>query len=1622
MAFLATLVMGITLVLLVAITAYAQPSNSAKSTTKLGRHFILLIDDSASIIKDRDRRAAIKSTLPDLLFDDVTGAHPLKGFDPDIDRASVVFFTIYETVPGSCYGRVAKSASAENMFQLVRTGSFKNKQDFATRLNEWLYQPCRFNGNWSPIGIASLLVIPYLQSPIPKDELHSQTILIEVTDGRFNTLSPSHELIEFGRAGIAHIDETSALLGNVSSLFKLNVPAGWRKVENEVFYLRAEIKPQPLPQSVIQYQRDSLLYPQAVSSQALRYRLNDQIGGDIQILPAGKNAGYTFTPLWFQVQYQNEQGKPWQIGSHSLPAEAVQKDLTQCSPPLCEEKNGRYDISLFDGVVKGLRVSPSDSSPDSGRIDFRVGFHYHTPIYSHLCTETEELSINVDNAKPADIPNIFFPPSKLTKQDMVSEWASEGDGITTQEEAKNRLVASAKFRLLLGAIAAVILSILAAIYAFLKYYHRRFQPRLTWLAVPEIIVDFNRPAASRLLVGTLKVENDGRVPWLGRMWPFKNDEQPTRQAEISLNYSQLQGGLKMADGYPIGFVSGEKSLSRNGSLERLAQESVSHSKQIYIFLAADSILDYSSLDASASDAHFVIDVDVQMKWWRTGNPVRRQGSIFNHLQYWLHTHLLGNEQGVVDEKIQCHLTLKPEAPRKPLVTYQPVQKQKLYFRKGEAVEVGKFLFESQAIHSFAQPYEWAGYTIQTYQDNRPLSGEPIRLDKPRVMVPPYQTIAVPVYIDCDGQVIANPEPTDCEYHFKLIGDFDAKSNPGPYATRIYRDPTRAEIELKILPPKTPMEVYWTSKGTTKLRSLASGANVEPLLRDPTTINLEPQPIRFSARQSKVRDLFSIEVGNSGTAGKGLVKVAVAAQLVCDSTVLSGIHLTDGQPLDNLLGVYDFDQLQPYVAVAEGEKAQSRTVRIHPGYISRIVGGRIEADKIAAKITLTISVRSDQEKEFSERLLTVWLPLSLEQLPGANWLAIDFGTSAISAAWGTGRRDNVTLIPLQEIKVKGGKRSLSEHDPENAERGSRYLLPSWVGCDADLRGEAGGQADQVRPGFPSYYSKDISMMPGEPEFISLPAPHHLFESHPGRIIYSLKSWLGKASPGIFLGTEVPVRKNGKTVSTQILPLDKTIESGFAALAEAYLLPDYRADRIVICHPNTFTRRHQELLLEIVHRALGNPARFGIALAERIRLISESDAVAYYHCAEKMRGQPAGGTERILVYDFGAGTLDLSLIKVEWKQTPPRHPEQWTVEKRLGVPIAGNYLDEIMVQLIDRLLANKSIVNAQDFKYQFPVVTGQLIKDKSAQHSPSLAHRRAIINLWGWIREAKHSWSDACRKVLAEGRSWDDCPAFNVQVGFKGASEAVTCTNPTRTDWEQPKTEAGLWIKEDKNIYLSIPTRLIAEDKQMNEFIAFATDDLIDELLNAAQVSAGEVNTVLVSGRGALYPGLRDRIWQRFSFLPLESRPDLFADSAMKQAVVLGAIARQGLSRDFIDESAFEPRFGILINDSQDLVMEEDWDTPIDLTASQYFRVVQVNLMSPNPRTDMNSLRRHFYIDVDQPEYKREEYVEADNLLYVSKGSKDGKFVIYIGRYPLFTDIQVAETVTTPPWPVGNVLLG
>jgi hypothetical protein len=1209
---------------------------------------------------------------------------------------------------------------------------------------------------------------------------------------------------------------------------------------------------------------------------------------------------------------------------------------------------------------------------------------------------------------------LFLPGGKLNKGDITSEWVEEGDGLTTQEEAKNRIIGARSWYWLAGTFILVLIGILYMIYLFLSAYQRRFIPKIEWEPASEVVVDFNRPAASRLLLGVFRVINHGSVPWFGKK--LRNSGQPTRNALFRLSYNYLQDqGFKLSGEMPIGFVGNSKA-SGIEALSAQTQEVISHGKQIYLFLAADSLTDYRQQDvvASASGVDFQVPVSMQMQW-QSREAVNGSVSIVDKLI----DRLALDTSGVLQHDIKCDFSLKPEAEGKPLVQFIPSLEERIDFRLNEPLQIGTFHFISQAEHDYTCSFEWGDYTIKTYRDNLTLSGDPIYLETTRIVVPPNQTVPVAVFLRCDGNIVTNPDPVNHVYQFKLIGDFDARSDPGFHEVTLYRDRERAEIELTLTYPKPEREIFWTADQSASQRLITADNEIaQPVKIDFESLILDAVEVKFDS-ESVPMTLLNLKMGNSAKSGRGQVIVDITTKFDVDDDAVLGIETVGNRLMDDLLDVFDVDEVDSHAIIHEGEEPEIREVRIDTELITHIEGARTIPGQCRAKVSLEVHIETDQGEDIHRKLLVI-IPLILEKLPGRNWLCIDFGTSAIAAALGTS--ETIDRIPLQEIKVPDGM-SLQKYDPENSEVKSRYLLPSWVICDADTRKAFEIQA---RPGFPLYYPKDgkekLSLTPGEPDFVGLPALSGQFLMHQNgddvrdRIIYSLKSWLGKSASYIPLKTEVTYQEDGKLVKRDKLPLEKVMKSSLAALAEAYLLVSelYRADRFVLTHPNTFTSRHKEMFRRIAYEAFGK--RFNIALEERIQLISESDAVAYYYCWEQMKTLSLSGPERILVYDFGAGTLDLSLVKVEWESDPNCYPRSWQVEGRIGVPVAGNYFDELLARLVDRLLSDENIIGTSEIEYQYKVVGKSYITNKVSAHS------FAIIDLWRNIREAKHSWDGQSALEIRVGRLGGDTGI--VKVGKSGNIKLLNTKSPVD---EFGLPIAGLFTK-DLSIYLSIPSEQVHGDEKISEFVEFVTETVIDELFHTSTVVPDSVNTVVISGRGAKWPKLRDRVLSRFPQETRDTSPNWLEGDKMKEAVVQGAIARQTLLMDsWQEQSPWLPKLGVLINNGHTLITEDQWDEPINLSTSDTFRIVQVHLKNPNPKKDKNSLREHFYVDVMGKSFRRDGMPGGAKQIYLTKEVQGDKLRIYVenlqrnNRISLSAPQYATGAVPSQPWPIGSPLL-
>ncbi|WP_146191669.1 hypothetical protein [Azospirillum humicireducens] len=1603
------------------IAALGPVAAQVEAPLPYGTHFIMLIDDSGDMAKYRNR---IVADAPSILFGDKrphggAEARRFPVFDPTRDVLSVAVYGITETnVRDARCNRDGdppnpNSFLPEDLFVWIDVREPKTaamlSQKLAARIGEAVRGPrpdCRLRHDGSPISTASILALTTGKDRVPADSRFSRVVLVNVTNLVSNT-NPSAEIAQFARKqGTQNHEQALNLARLVQTNFYLNSPPDWIVTPDERGGLTAGFSDVS--------DRFHVVFTEAKAVESDPAGLID--------VPLRLVLDRVATSPNDVVVVTDDGRTPELVvrGGSRFKAERVSVNGKQISS--CRDGCRRQLLDLIDiGEADFKGGSPPSKPPASVRL--AAEFRYDTPVYRNLMFPVDERRIEIAT-KPVltvqretvlpwfALPILdgmweeWFREITLDNRNLAALWR-EGDGRLTQEDAVKRILQErARIRdqgLAYGGPAGVLFLLFSGSGAWSLYARRRFRPRLTWQSAGTVSIGFDAPGEAPILLGTVEVWN------VAPRRPGGHAEEPHRDAAVRAAGWELPGGLVLdgAGGPVIGFAAADAT----GRLEPEIRQTISHGMVIALFIDPRTILDLE-VPAVTGPVDVPVTGMVQLSWSRMQSD--RVGT------------------GGLSLEIALTLRLVPESPREPQVGFEPPAMTPEFrgHREGEppqACLLGSFHFVSNARRRFALPFQ-DRFTLRVERPEGPLPDDTATLDNSDVTVAAAAAETRRAMLWCDGTHVSNPPASDETYRFMLSGRCAPGSAAGPHLARLRRDSTRCDATLVIVDGAQRIEIAWDRPSDQPFwrRQIGDGGYT-PLVPLPgDVLELSGRDVRFDDRRNVVI-LFDLEIGNSGIDGNGTVDAAIDSRLSGEAVIVSGLGIRSSER-----PVLQFVNGQPALAapkVREGQPAERRAIVLDTKPIRSIEGGVLDMGLVSASVTVALEIVDDLGRK-TERTLSIVVPLRLELQPSPNWLCIDFGTSAISVAHGRG--DQVNVLQLQHIRQGSGDASpsnpcLADFDRANVERNSRSLLPSFILCDADRRRDPVPDR-QLRPGFPRF--GPASLKPGDPSFISLPAPMESLRSSPGRVIYSLKSWVGLAVPRVPLKDKVSFLRDGHETMERDLPLDELVQSGFAALAEAYILPDeVRPGQIVITHPNTFTALHQGRLHRNAFAALAK--RFDIPRRDRIRLLSESDAVAYHYCLQRRsRGDRPTGREHILVYDLGAGTLDLSVIAIDWADDRIAYPQRWRTLFRLGVPVAGNHLDGVLARLVDTSIRDLLSADSSMFEYRFPLVAKAPVRNREAEHT-SASH-----SLWLAVREAKQGGSG--------GRGWNGTEPLRIAVA------APTLPDPwplmlrqdsiearqnvrDRLSGEQPMDrislsyQVGSGAGESDRIELVLPAGSVHDYGPLREYVRFVTGDVIREALDGSGLAPDKVDTVLISGRGALWPGLADAV--RRHFPATTSIPDLNdaeSGTSMKEAVVRGAIAWQGMRAPA--EPPPPPRLAVMLMPHKDIVnLEQGKTVSIDLGDNQYFRLVQVALKAPRPREDLATLRQHFYIDLASSEYRVDTYWAEDRTLVVTTDeTSDGALIIRIGNrtrsyFELRADGEAASDAVRPPWPIGDAVL-
>lgn len=558
----------------------------------------------------------------------------------------------------------------------------------------------------------------------------------------------------------------------------------------------------------------------------------------------------------------------------------------------------------------------------------------------------------------------------------------------------------------------------------------------------------------------------------------------------------------------------------------------------------------------------------------------------------------------------------------------------------------------------------------------------------------------------------------------------------------------------------------------------------------------------------------------------------------------------------------------------------------------------------------------------ERRLDFGLQVDFEvaRYTGEHALAIDFGTSAVVVAF-EGNEHNIRSRPNDASNA-------TQHLQERY----RELLKEWKAVpDTDLHSEIEREADEPNPEHATMFIPSQLLMRqdkqiGETDFVLLPVSLKRMSTAWDRTIYYLKGLILRGDKnlryevvdGLLPLTWKDAAGRVRKAPQDELPVDEVIRSAYRNLMANYVEPllkkqnklDY-LDRLVVSHPNNFTLSHIKRVRTILAEVF---PQFG-----RISLLSESNAVAVY-CARNanrfFRKPPGPGERRhLLVYDIGAGTVDLTYTRLEWGAIDGvSQLKEMRVLFKSGLPVAGNRLDACLAALLDEKI--DSLVKP--------------LREKGIV----LNYKQRIVNPNGFNRASYSARMLLLKKALLQLKaemSETDRELFHVRINADEGEMLSTIATVNKLDKDESDAalqarlgEFGIsWRRAAINSWLGIPLSRgdISGHREVRHWLDRVTGELIRNLGAALKVLGikPEIDTLILSGRTAQFPPLREQLFRAIRD-ELGLAPDTYdtpelESNEKKEAVALGSLLYtlfHGRELRLVDRNVWA-KYGVIYND-------------------------------------------------------------------------------------------------------------
>lgn len=641
-------------------------------------------------------------------------------------------------------------------------------------------------------------------------------------------------------------------------------------------------------------------------------------------------------------------------------------------------------------------------------------------------------------------------------------------------------------------------------------------------------------------------------------------------------------------------------------------------------------------------------------------------------------------------------------------------------------------------------------------------------------------------------------------------------------------------------------------------------------------------VKWLKSKESSRDVFVYEIGNYSVNGSAEESIAISDFKIDFRSNLENendLICKDGLKLNELFK-YRYEDQEDEIIVKDIPKEflfKSNRDDRKKIQISFEHANILEINNNVVSITCTISFKHSilPDGEIVEHNNNIHF--NIEKDLGNYWLALDFGTSAIVAAFDKGNKENPDLLDLQSclskynyIPTGYNKEQIDEFETKFLS--SQILLKDNHYIDSDI------------------YHEDVIMLS--------PTKGSLMQNTQ-RVLPNLKSLIGSKKITDYNSSLKDFKyylnkedENIYKLEYRDVPVNQIIQNAYKLVLRDFIKPlvkdmniNQDINKLVLTVPNSFTPLHNDLLKKLIRK------EFPLITKDYILFLSESDAVACHYDSNwsafntkqslinKYRPQGAKGEEYIVVYDMGAGTLDLTYFKITKNEDGTRKIK---ILGRLGKTTAGNYFDYLLARNIH-------------------TAYNQYFKKDLFEPLPKTAAR-----------------SDA----------------FKRKVDFKKKVKEVI--KPKLSD------KTGTITLEENESFMEDEFILNIEDildlDEVKAYIKSNTFELFENFFHLYKYFDSKnhvkgtfpIDTILMTGRGSRLEGLAENVlksladWSMNDKNEIELIKDLDTDK-LKSAVVQGALNYAALIKQSknveIENPNLQSRYGLLYKPVDD--SENDW---------------------------------------------------------------------------------------------------